>query len=343
MLERNLKNYSGTFTSMQRPLTLRLFNRLPGRPLTLGAVLLATLFSTFFVGRYVSAGDTLSNSGDYSLTIIHMLLTAYSVCAYLYLLKATERAASELQAVLTQQSVEIERVGKHYWWALVLAGMLGIAVQTYFTVVTTVDSDPWDWLQSSYDTRWMRVLGPLFSAWISCLLYVLVVESLRLSRLSASIQALDLLELGPYRPLVRQGLCNALLVAGFASMLSLFLLVPDFDVLVIPIGALMVVFAGLGLMLPLSGIRGKIKRAKQQELAWCQTRLQKARDQLKDGAISECGIADIHAYKITIESIRNWPFDSPTLTRFALYLLIPLGSMLGGAVFERALELLLNG
>ena len=54
-----------------------------------------------------------------------------------------------------------------------------------------------------------------------------------------------------------------------------------------------------------------------------------ARDQLKDGATGEHSIADINAYKNTVESIRNWPFDSPTLTRFALYLLIPLGSMLG--------------
>jgi len=315
---------------------------LPGRPLTLGAALLVTLFSVFFVGRYVS-GATLSDSGDYRLTIIHILLTAYSVCAYIYLLKGAEQSASELQLVLSQQSAEIERVGKHNAAALILAGMLGIAVQSYFTIVTTVGSDPWSWAQSNYDTRWMRILGPLFSAWISCLLYVLVVESLRLSRLSARIQTLDLLQLAPYRPLVRQGLCNALLVAGFATMMSLFLLVPDFDILVIPIGVLMTIFAALGLMLPLSGIRRKIRQAKQRELAWCQTHLIVARNQLQAGASGEHSIADIDAYKNTIDGIRNWPFDSPTLTRFALYLLIPLGSMLGGAVFEQALELMLKG
>jgi hypothetical protein len=36
------------------------------------------------------------------------------------------------------------------------------------------------------------------------------------------------------------------------------------------------------------------------------------------------------------------PFDTPTLVRFALFLLIPLGSWLGGAVVERVVDLVLD-
>ena len=38
-----------------------------------------------------------------------------------------------------------------------------------------------------------------------------------------------------------------------------------------------------------------------------------------------------------IESVREWPFDAPTLTRFFLYVAIPLGSWIGGALVERLL------
>ena len=43
-----------------------------------------------------------------------------------------------------------------------------------------------------------------------------------------------------------------------------------------------------------------------------------------------------------IEDLRNWPFESSTLIRFTLYLLIPLGSWLGGAFVERGLDLILS-
>ena len=48
------------------------------------------------------------------------------------------------------------------------------------------------------------------------------------------------------------------------------------------------------------------------------------------------------AWEARIESVREWPFDTPTLVRFALFLLIPLGSWLGGAVVERVVDLVLE-
>lgn len=35
--------------------------------------------------------------------------------------------------------------------------------------------------------------------------------------------------------------------------------------------------------------------------------------------------------------MREWPFDAPTLARFLLYVAIPLGSWIGGALVERLL------
>ncbi len=48
------------------------------------------------------------------------------------------------------------------------------------------------------------------------------------------------------------------------------------------------------------------------------------------------------AYKQFVESVREWPIDSSTLLRFALYLGLPIGSWLGGALVERLLDLVLD-
>jgi len=40
--------------------------------------------------------------------------------------------------------------------------------------------------------------------------------------------------------------------------------------------------------------------------------------------------------------VREWPFDAPTLTRFFLYVAIPLGSWIGGALIERLLGTVLG-
>jgi hypothetical protein len=261
------------------------------------------------------------------------------------LLKATSKTAHDLALVVENNSLQktiVEGIGKHLWWGLLLAGLLGILVDIHATNTTTVGSNPWDWRQTNYDALWMRVLGPFFSWWMSCLLYVLVVESSRLSRLSDSIAALDLLDLQPYQPLVRQGLTNALLVVvGMSSVLSLFLLEPSFGLLMFQILTVFAIFAWIGLMLPLRGIRRKISMAKEEELKWCRQALKNARTSLKSNVDAQQSIVEIAAYKNVIEAVRNWPFDSPTLARFALYLLIPIGSMFGGVIVERGLDFFL--
>ncbi len=331
--------------ALTTPWTLKVFNSIPGNPTIIGLGFVVTLFTVFFAGRYVASANSESTPADFRLTIVHLLLTAYSAFAYIYLLSSAKKAARDLAPTDRRNTLaahSVDHAGTHHWWALVLAGVVGILVQTYFTVATTTDSEPWNWSHLSYDVQWMRILGPIFSAWISCLLYVLVIESFRLSKLSENIESLDLLDLSPYRPFVRQGLTNALLVAGFASVFSIFLLEPGFGLLIIQLSLLFTVFATVGLMLPLSGIRRKISLAKSEERQWCTQQIKATRDQFKEGRQGQKTLSDILAYQQLIENIRNWPFDSPTLTRFALYLLIPFGSLLGGVIIERAVDLLLS-
>jgi len=324
------------------PWTIRVYNWLPGNPAGIGISVATILLLTFLLTRFL-VNDPSSTSGDFRLALIHILLTAFVPSAYAYLLSVTRKVALEMGPVFEHEvksQVILVEIGKHTWWKLLLAALVGILVNVYATTVTTVGSDPWVWQEQNFDARWMRILGPMFCGWMGCLFYVLVTESSRLSSMSASIGSLDLLDLRPYRPLIRQGLTNVLLVVGIASIMSLFLLEPGFVTLLVQLSILFAIFAWIGLMLPLSGIRKKIKLAKEQELDWCTQALKNARNQIKSGNENNRAIAEVVAYKALIDSIRNWPFDNPTLARFALYLLIPLCSMLGGAFIEQGLDVL---
>lgn len=328
-----------------RPWIPRLVDALPGNPASVGLSLAALLLVIFIGGRLLSNTGGVSTPGDFRLAVIHILLTAYAVFAYAYLLIAARKATLDLEVVAghtKQWQQVIATVGKYPWWQLLIAGVVGVLIDIYATNMTTLDSNPWVWQENNYDSSWMRVIGPFFAWSMSSLCYVLVVESARLSRLTDNIESLDLFDLLPYKPLVRQGLTNVLLLVGMVSVLSLFLLEPGFVAFLLQLVTLLAVTAWIGLMLPLRGIRKKISLAKQAELEWCQEALKVARTQLKSGDESQQSIVEITAYKTLIESIRNWPFDNPTLVRFGLYLLIPLVSMFGGAFVERGLDFFLG-
>ena len=61
-----------------------------------------------------------------------------------------------------------------------------------------------------------------------------------------------------------------------------------------------------------------------------------ARD--RSAAPGSPALANTAAYYQLIESAREWPIDAANLLRFFGYLLLGLGSWLGGAVVERLLD-----
>jgi hypothetical protein len=343
-MNRNTATLPNSYTT---PWTLRLYDALPGNPFWIGIAFTVALLLVFVIGRGLIDSTIEATPDEFRVAIIQILLTTYSASAYAYMLKTARKTTHDLSPVaghLPQWRMMVERAGKHPWWILPLVGaasylILGVAVTN---ATTLAPSNPWDWHGWSYDIYWHRSTTVAFVWWLACLCYVIVVESLRLSRLSRHIESLDILELRPYRPFIRQGLTNALLVLGLLSIMSLLAVESRYWPALVGFWIMFVILAWVGLMLPLHGIRKKIAVAKEHEFDWCRRSLKAARDGLKSGAGGQQSIAEIMAYKTTIEGIRNWPFDSPTLARFTLYLLIPLGSWLGGALVERGVDLFLS-
>ena len=254
--------------SYKTPWTLSAFNALPGNPVSIGVLFTIALLVVFFAGRMLANFSVDSAPGDLRIAVTQILITAYSATAYAYLLISTQKTTRDLSPAASEISdyeFFVDQAGKHPWWLLPLLGvsaylLIGIPV-THAT--TPHPTDPWAWQTWSYDVFWHRLTTVFFVWWMSCFSYVIVVESARLSRLSNKFAPPDLLNLDPYRPLVRQGLINALLVIGMASVLSLLGVESRYFAVLAGFWVMSIFLAWIGMMLPLRGIRRMIKKNKK--------------------------------------------------------------------------------
>ena len=97
----------------------------------------------------------------------------------------------------------------------------------------------------------------------------------------------------------------------------------------------------LSLLLPSRGVNESLRAAKARELARVRDEIDRLRTRLLDAngdAAESARMNALLAWEARIDATSVWPFDTPTLVRFALFLLVPLGSWLGGALVERAVD-----
>ena len=155
---------------------------------------------------------------------------------------------------------------------------------------------------------------------------------------------IDLLNLDDVYAIGRSGLRGALVCFVGMSIGSLFFLGTGLGLW----GVLSFFAIGLGiglwvLLRPAREVRSLIHAVKREELAQVEPRVRQARDDALTGDVSTQGrLTDLLAYQDRVASTPEWPFDSSTVLRFGLYLLIPVGSMVGGALVERIVDMVLD-
>jgi hypothetical protein len=176
---------------------------------------------------------------------------------------------------------------------------------------------------------------------------VYVIDSARLySRIGERHVEVDLLDLNALSPLTRHGLRIVLVVVTSTAAATILIIVGFISplrpmVLLTAVCLWSAVVAAAAFLLPVRGLRRQIRGRKAEELARVQEKIRRDRE-LAEGLGTESAEAGARlpgliAYMNQIESVREWPFDAPTLTRFFLYVAIPLGSWVGGALVERLL------
>jgi hypothetical protein len=181
---------------------------------------------------------------------------------------------------------------------------------------------------------WHRLLGLFTGLWTGCLFAAVWDTAALTSRLADRVDPVDLLDLSVWSPFVKQGLLTTLLVIGGFTVQALRLYEPqEWIALVMVLGASLPL-ALLGLWLPVRGAHRRIRQAKEAELVRISERIRQASTVLLDGSAdgsprtSADQMPGLVAYRQLIEGVPEWPFQSSTFFQVALYLLIPIGSLI---------------
>lgn len=308
------------------------------------------------LGRTPSGGD-LGSRADLRPVVPVALLLGYIPAAVCYMIRAGARAWREIRPLVRNTDEELAALEEALpaltrrgfrlaglAGALVWLVLLSILVPVPFLQIFHVQHwSPYNWF--SFTTN--LVLFAMFAQVIYA--SVRVTKGARLGEQLA--WDIDLLDLRPLRPLVRQGLTGAFLWIVAISLVSLaFLGSPDKrgEDLLFQAGVLVVAFAGAlaALANPLRGAHRLIAWKKRKELDALNAAIRGDRSALAGTGVEaqadKLSLADMVAYRNLVAAVHEWPVERGALLRILLYLGIPIGSWVGGALVERFVEALLE-
>lgn len=310
------------------------------------ALVLALLLALVFLAQEVVLGRLASERfGSIWLTLTHIVIATYVLGAYTYCLQSRDRTIESVRPLLDPERARpILDTAKRDRMILGAASLIGVVASFTTTLYVTPGPASYDAATWGPESGWHRVLGPIMGLWTVRLSTLILIEAHRLSDLARTLREIDLLDPATLDPFSRQALTNALLAIGMVSVYALFI-VDDIGYWSLVLGMLIttVTVGGLALLLPLRGVRDRVRLAKSEELAWCRGRMRLARTQLDESAGHERSqLEELIAWEARIEAVNEWTLDASAFARFALYLLIPLGSWAGGAIVERLVDALLD-
>jgi hypothetical protein len=148
---------------------------------------------------------------------------------------------------------------------------------------------------------------------------------------------IDLLDIRRLTPFARRGQRSALTWVIFSSILSLFWLGDSAARSNLPGLILILSMAAFAFIGPLAALSQGIRAAKHTELERLREQIRDARAET-DTAVASPRLANLTGYYQLIDSASEWPVDAANLLKFIGYLLLGLGSWLGGALVERILD-----
>jgi hypothetical protein len=320
-----------------------------------GLLLLVLFIQEIVLGRLPLLFGPMGSLRDLRLAIIHCLLVGYFPSACLYLWRGMRQTAAELETILKPAAggadvgsalqmgdgdplVPTASIGTG---VLVISGLMGLLLSVLMPLLTA-ETAAWAPSTWSPEIWWHRLLGLFIGWWAGWFVLSIWYTSKQTSRLAVRIERLDLFDLSPLSPFVKQGLLTSLLAVGALSLMSLFLLEPgQWPVVAITVG-LCLPLAVLGLLLPVRGAHLRIREAKEAELAWTRERIRQASSFVyKLSAPESPGqLADLVAYRQFIQDVPDWPIEGSALLQVTLYLAVPVVSWFGNLLVGKVLGFL---
>ena len=344
------------------PQPLRFADSVRLSPTWIGAMLAAALLAAFLLlewalGRFgvLLGPEAVPERGeDFRLSLVMLVMAAYLPAAQMAGLRASRRTLDELRPLLRCSAGEFSALRKGMGsvrpWGYRCSAIAGLLIGVFAMVAVEPDWSNYRVLWHYPEAMSHRILGPMLGLLTAILIHSRVSDSRKLSRLSRERVEVDLLDPPALAPFARLGLQNALIFIGAISIGLLFLAdtgaAPGLGKVLVFVFLLSGGTAIIVMLLPALGIRERIREAKREALAECRERVRSLGDVWRAGSsqarAQRAGLADLLAYCSLVESVPEWPFNAPSLRRLLLYLAIPLGSWIAGAMVERGLDRLLD-
>ena len=319
------------------------------RPVLVGGIAAAAgLVALFLVAQLALDRFPFGPAGslrDLRITVLHCLLAAYLPAAFLWTVRAARARAAALAPFLDDPAAADAPMTPS---PLLLGGAAAFGLVSAFFGPSSMEPGvmaPLDWWRPSGwspETAWHRVLGLWIGPWGAALTLAILVASLRLSRLARRLRPLDLFDRRPLAPFVAQAMTHALLVTGVATLSATFSV--DFGAAMQVVWSLTsnVALVLAGVLLPVLGVRRRIREARDAELRWSAAAVARERLLVREGEPTTGRLADAVAYATLVERVPELPFDNPALRRIALYLVIPLASWVASSVVQHLVERMLG-
>jgi hypothetical protein len=317
----------------------------------------AVLYPTYLLlevlfGRGLAAATDFGKDFRAQILPAGTVTLGYIVMMYTYVARGTLRDLESLRSVLREGEAayaelqqKLTRFERRRLW---IGGLVGIA---FWCLLWEIRGLPFAALIPAGDFEVGYASGfLLFSAfWITAGRgTVYLVDAARLySRIGERQVTVDLLDPSPVSPLMYHGLRIVLLLTIITAVGAIIMTVRgptlprSFMVAWFLASCWNVPLAAAAFVLPVRGLRRQIRARKTEELAKVREDIRRNRELAAEpgteSAEASTRLPGLLAFEKRIESVRDWPFDAPTLTRFFLYVAIPLGSWIGGALVERLL------
>lgn len=225
---------------------------------------------------------------------------------------------------------------------------LGIAV-TVFTVPGASDllgidlGRPQRPFVAQAASAWFLIVMPALFYLLGKGMYFSAMDEKFFGQLRIHHLKIDVHDLDPLKPVTRMAMRRALIWIVGSTIGSLYFLSAEIErSVLLPLFLGIAGIAVVLLVLPITGVHGKIVRAKNAELQQIRAKIRDERDVVmeKRAGHAEAGqrLAGLIALESRTVAAREWPIDFSTVSRFAIILAIPLASWVGGALVERVVD-----
>jgi hypothetical protein len=327
---------------------------LPGAPWLTGVLVFGLLVLVNLVVEGVSPPG--ADSASIFLRRTGYLLAA--VLGYLfgitpYVVRWSQRDLDELRPDLVCSDRVFSRLRRSLAWhplrplavsALVSLGLGTLFLEEALSAISRALSE------RSLFVVWIVLRGLLMWSVIGPSFYLFFKNASTMRRVGTEFLRLDLLDPDAIRPLARSGLRGVPFVVVLAVTYVLILTTSASGArMLLGVGALQMLVIAVSLvltLLPVSGLRRRIRALKGEELARIRAALAGNRAALAGSLLGDdaqaMGKLELLAWRRELEAVREWPFPAPVRARAFFWVFLPLLSWIASALVERGLDVVLG-